>query len=85
MSLDDAYLLQNCTAGYCGNSPMFWRQGGSGYTPWIAEAQVWTKEAAEFQIRSTRGSHTWQMWPLALIREHAKATVDIQDLRKAQG
>jgi hypothetical protein len=85
MSLDDAYLLQNCTAGYCGNSPMFWREGGSGYTPWIAEAKVWSKEEAEQQIRSTQGSHSWQIWPLALIRGNAKATVDIQDLRKAQG
>lgn len=82
MSIENAYLLQNCSAGYCGNSPMFWRAGGSGYTPWIAEAEVWTKEDAEKQIESTKGSHEWKMWPLGLIRLVSKATVDIQDLRK---
>lgn len=82
MILENAYLLQNVTAGYCGNSPMFYRSGGGGYTHWIAEAEVWTKEAAEKQIESTKGSHEWKMWPLALIRSVSKATVDIQDLRK---
>jgi hypothetical protein len=26
------YLLQNTTAGYLGNSPLFWHRDGSGYT-----------------------------------------------------
>lgn len=76
----DLYLLQNCTAGYVGNSPVFW--GNSGYTPWIDNAKHWTKEEAENQIRSTQGTHTWQMWPLSEIAAAAKVTVDIQDLRK---
>ena len=84
-SSEERYLLQNCTAGYCGNSPMFWRAGGSGYTPWIAEAEVWTKEDAEKQIASTKGSHEWKLWSLKLIRSVAKETVDIQDLRKHEG
>jgi len=76
------YLLQNCSGGYVGNSPVFWRDGGSGYTHLIDEAKRWTKEEAELQIRSTRGSHTWQMWSVAEIEAVAKRTVDIQDLRK---
>jgi hypothetical protein len=79
----DEYLLQNCSGGYVGNSLVFWREGGSGYTPWIDEAKRWTKEEAELQIRSTRGSHTWQMWSVAEIEAVAKRTVDIQDLRKS--
>lgn len=82
MSLDDAYLLQNVTAGYCGNSPMFWRDGGNGYTPWLAESQIWTREDAQKLIDSTRGTHEWKLWPLTLIRSVSKTTVDIQDLRK---
>jgi len=78
----DEYLLQNCSGGYVGNSPVFWRKGGSGYTPWIDDAQRWTKESAEFQIQSTRGTHAWQMWSVAEIEAVAKRTVDIQDLRK---
>lgn len=76
------YLLQNCSAGYVGNSPMFWREGGSGYTPWIDEAKRWTKEEAEQQIRATCGTHSWAMWSVAEIEAKAKRTVDIQDLRK---
>jgi hypothetical protein len=78
----DLYLLQNCNGGYVGNSPCFWHKDGSGYTPWIDDAKRWTKEEAQLQIQSTRGSHTWKMWPLSEITAAAKLTVDIQDLRK---
>lgn len=78
------YLLQNCNAGFVGNSPCFWREGGSGYTPWIDEAKRWTYKEARLQIRSTKGSHRWEMWPLEVIERNAKRTVDIQDLRKGQ-
>lgn len=76
------YLLQNCSGGYVGNSPVFWHKDRSGYTPWIDEAKRWTKAEAEQQIRSTRGSQMWQMWSVAEIEAVAKRTVDIQDLRK---
>lgn len=78
------FLLQNCTAGYVGNSPVFWQNGGSGYTPWINEAKRWTQEEAEKTIRATRGTHTWRMWPVSEIEAAAKQTVDIQDLRKKE-
>lgn len=77
----DEYLLQNCSGGYVGNSPVFWCKDGSGYTQWIDEAKRWTKEEAEKQIWSTRGSHTWKMWSVAEIEAVAKRTVDIQDLQ----
>jgi len=78
----DEYLLQNCSGGYVGNSPVFWHKDGGGYTQWIDEAKRWTKEEAERQIRSTRGTHSWVMWPVDEIEAAAKRTVDIQDLRK---
>jgi hypothetical protein len=78
----DEYLLQNCSGGYVGNSPVFWHKDGSGYTHWIDDAKRWTKDEAEKQILSTRGSHTWQMWSVDEIEAVAKRTVDIQDLRK---
>lgn len=83
MAKRKTYLLQNCNGGYCGNSPMFWREDGSGYTPWIDQAKRWTYREARAQIRSTRGSHSWKMWPLDQIEKVAKRTVDIQELRKA--
>jgi len=79
---EELFLLQNCGAGYIGNSPIFWRKNGSGYTQWIDDAELWTKEGAERQIESTRGTHSWQMWPIAEVEAVAKRTVDIQDLRK---
>jgi len=79
----ELYLLQNCSAGYVGNSPVFWRKGGSGYTQWIDEAKRWTLEEVKAQIRSTSGTHTWKAWSLDAVEDMAKRTVDIQDLRKA--
>lgn len=35
---DKSYYLQNVTAGYVGNSPLFYAKKG-GYTPWLEHAQ----------------------------------------------
>ena len=80
----ELYLLQNCNGGYVGNSPLFWREGGSGYTPWIDEAKRWTRDEAEREIRATRGTHSWKLWSVGEIEAAAKRTVDIQDLRAAE-
>lgn len=80
----ELFLLQNNNGGYVGNSPVFWREGGSGYTPWIDDAKRFTKDEAEIQIRSTRGSHSWTMWPVEMIERAAKRTVDMQDLHRMQ-
>jgi DNA-directed RNA polymerase subunit RPC12/RpoP len=79
---EQRFLLQNVGDGFVGNSPVFWHKSGSGYTQWIDDAKLWTKEEAEKQIKSTRGSHRWQMWDIEEITPVAKRTVDIQDLRK---
>ena len=76
----ELYLLQNVSAGYVGNSPMFWCEGG-GYTQWVSDAKLWTNDEADQQIRSTKGSHSWKKWPLATINKHSRPTVDMQDLR----
>lgn len=78
----EMYLLQNCNAGFVGNSPVFWKEGGCGYTQWIDKAKRWTLEEAQAQIRATHGSHKWQLWKVADIEKVAKRTVDIQDLCK---
>lgn len=76
------FYLQNNTAGYCGNSPMFWREDGSGYTPWLSEAKKFTREEADAIINSTRGSHSWTKHAVTTVDRLAKLTIDIQDLRK---
>lgn len=83
MSKKKLYLLQNCSAGYVGNSPLFWAEGDAGYTPWIDLAKRWTHDEARRLIRATNGSHSWKLWPLEVIEMAAKRTVDIQDLRRS--
>ena len=75
------YLLQNVTAGYLGNSPLFWSKHG-GYTQWIDDAKVWEYKEALAQIKSTKGSHSWKMWPLELVLQRARRTIDVQDFSK---
>lgn len=78
---DKSYYLQNVTAGYVGNSPLFWAKK-DGYTPWLEHARWFTKEDAEKIIHSTRGTHQWAMWSVEELNSIAKTTVDIQDMRK---
>jgi hypothetical protein len=84
MSIEKLYLLQNCTAGYVGNSPVFWRKGGAGYTQWVEEAERFTYKAARQIVRSTRGSHSWEIWPEEMVVANLRSTVDIQALRRAR-
>lgn len=81
--MDEFYFLQNCNAGYVGNSPVFWAKSG-GYTQWIDEAKRWTRDEANKQIESTRGSHQWELWLCGDVVSASKRTVDIQDLRKVR-
>ena len=80
-NVPNVYLLQNLSAGYLGNSPVFWGANG-GYTQWIDEAKRWTWKEAQLTIRGTRGSHKWRPWKLSEIERVAKRTVDMQDLRR---
>ncbi|MGB1202900.1 MAG: hypothetical protein ACPG75_04975 [Alloalcanivorax venustensis] len=77
---DEPYLLQNVTAGYVGNAPLWWRAGGSGYTPWPDEAERFTLADARQVVRSTVGTHKWAIYPELMILEQQRATVDAQHL-----
>lgn len=83
MIFDDEkmYYLQNVTAGYVGNSPLFWSKKG-GYTPWLTDARWFTEEDANKTIESTRGTHTLAKWQVEELTSIAKTTVDIQDMRR---
>jgi hypothetical protein len=75
--------LQNETAGYCGNSPMWYRKGGNGYTPRLDEAEKFKEAKADEIIRGSEGTHRWKKWPVLFIDSIAHRAVDIQDIRKA--
>lgn len=81
-SCQELYLLCNRSAGFLGNSPVFWRKGGSGYTQWIDEAEHWTEVEADRQIQSCMGSHHFEKIPLSLVERLAKRTLDQQDLNR---
>lgn len=76
-----AYLLQNETAGYVGNSPLFWKEGGCGYTAEIEKARRFTWQEAGNVIRSTRGTHRWKRWKLSDVEKATIRVVDMQLLR----
>lgn len=79
---EELYLLQHMESGYVGNCPCFWSVKGN-YTIWINEAKKFTKKEAENIIRGSKGTHSWQIWPVNTIIQAAKTVVDIQDLRKS--
>lgn len=76
-------LIINHSAGFVGNSPQFWKRGGSGYTPWVDEAEVFTNEQADKTVASCLGSHRLQKVDKETVMALAKLTVDIQDLQDA--
>lgn len=75
------FLLCNRSAGFLGNSPLFWAERG-GYTQWIDEAKRFTADEANGIIRSTKSSHYFEAIPVKTLERIAKRTVDTQDLAK---
>jgi len=73
------YLLENPHSGYFGNSPCWWKEGGSGYTPYVEEAKRWTKEEADREIATTSKSHGFIAWPLELVLKRCHTIIDTQD------
>jgi len=78
----DEYYLQNCSAGYIGDFPVFWHKTNSGYTPYIDDAKVFTRAEADEVMRSTQGTHSWATWPVATCQAAATRVVSIERLRR---
>lgn len=78
----DEYYLQNCSAGYIGDFPVFWHKTNSGYTPYIDDAKVFTRAEADEVMRSTKGSHSWKMWSVSLCQAAVVRVVAIGRLRE---
>lgn len=73
--------LQNETAGYLGNSPVFWSKHG-GYTQWLDDATQFTVAEANVIIRGSRGTHRWKKHSVKRLDKLARRTVDVQDMRR---
>lgn len=78
------FYLQCVTRGYVGNSPVFWRKGGGGYTPNIDDAEQFTAERVREIKRSTHGSHVWRRWPVKATDAIAHRVVDMEDYEQVK-
>jgi hypothetical protein len=76
------YLLQNLHSGYMGNYPFFWRQGGSGYTTHVDEAEQFDAARVREIINGSRGTHKWKRWKLQDVMKAAVRVADMQTLRE---
>lgn len=74
------YYLQNKSAGYVGNSPLFWHKSNSGYTQWLAYAKLFTEEEADKLIVSLSGSHVLIKHAADSLHSIMRLTVDVQDI-----
>lgn len=79
--MEKPFLLQLESAGYLGNSPLWWAVNGSGYTQWLDSAERFTEAEADDIINGTKGSHKFAKWLHEDVRRVAKLTVDIQSMR----
>lgn len=63
---------------YVGNDMLFWKADGNGYTTNLAEAQIYTKEAAQAQHNMR---HSDIPWPRSYIDRRLRPVVDMQTAR----
>ncbi len=70
------YLIQN---GYVGNSMLFWRLEGKGYTTEIEQAHRFTLKEAKKIRQACRYSHNFVIWPLSYLMSVRSYHVDVQN------
>lgn len=78
-ALTNAYLLQD-TRSNVGNCPMWWAEGGKGYTSRIDKAQKYTREQA---LRQCRARDTDLPWAYSEIAPLQRPTIDVQDFPRS--
>jgi hypothetical protein len=72
------YYIQD-TRSYVGNSVLWWRVGGAGYTANVDEAGTYSEEEAE-RIRENRP--TDKPIPEDVVKESMSMHVDVQKMHK---
>lgn len=76
--MSELYYLQD-KRDYVGNSMLWWREGGGGYTCDIREAGVFSKEAAYSQHRCR---DTDIPWPKDYIDARISHHIDMQKCKR---
>jgi hypothetical protein len=78
------YLLQNESAGYIGDSPLFWSDGGCGYTVDVDRAKRFTLTEARAVVRASKGTHRWKIWRQQDVLNSCVRVADIEVLRQSK-
>jgi hypothetical protein len=73
------YVLWNKQAGYVGNSILFWRKGGHGYTCNLDDAELFDEQYAKDYAKHSHGKFI--ALSFTELEKIAKREVDIQDLQ----
>lgn len=79
---EDLYYLQNVSAGYVGNNPLWWAESGKGYTSYIDNAQKFT-QADAFKMLN-EDAKKWKAWPVDVVNQATYRTVESQQLNRMQ-
>lgn len=74
------YYVQNKERGYLGNSPLWWAQGGHGYTDDLSRAEQFTDEASAQMVKENPDK--WARWPSVLIDQYAHRVFDSQNFHE---
>lgn len=75
--VEPLYYLQD-TRSFVGNCPLWWREGGNGYTTDLRQAGKFTFERATRQMESRETDVPWLCQEIDAIE---RRTVDMQDMR----
>ena len=80
--MNHPYFIQRHESGFMGNLPMWWREGGAGYTPYLDDAQEFTRAEAVKIAGAEPGQRgdKYTAWPAILIRGRARPAFDWNDI-----
>jgi len=73
------YYLRNKDRGYLGNSFMWWKKGGHGYTAYLNQAERFDEKDAKEKVISDPSK--WECYPCDEIDKRAHLIFDSQDVR----
>ena len=77
---EGTYYIED-TSKLCGDTKIWWRQNGKGYTSDLTDAERWTAEDATKMLRDCPGK-PFVAWPTLAVDCHAHLTVQCAHVAK---
>lgn len=75
--MEKKYYLRNKERGFLGNSPIWWKKGGWGYSAYIENAEIWDEEKALQMVKDNPDK--WEAVPCGFVNERLHTVFDWQD------